>query len=99
MNNAVRCCISATATNCQAKITRKRYAIRLRQHRAGLRGEFGASLTATRAQDSAACTGAHAQTETVNLRAATVVWLESSLTHSYISKAQLWRPGRISRPK
>ena len=99
VNNAVRCRITTSTTHSQAKITRMRYAVRLSQHRTRLRGEFGASLAATCAQDGATGTSAHTQTETVDLRTATVVRLESSLAHSYISKAQRWRPGRIGRPE
>lgn len=51
------------------------------QHETELRGKFGASLAATRAEDGAAGTGAHAQTESVHLGAAPVVRLEGSLAH------------------
>jgi len=98
VDNAVRCCVATTPTNRQAKIARTGNSVGLRQHRTGLRGKFGASLATTRAQNGATGTGTHAKTETVNLRTATVVWLKSSLAHSYISKAQLWQPGRIGRP-
>ena len=98
VKNAVRCCKTTTPTNGQTKIAWQRYAVRLRQHRTRLSGEFGASLATTRAQNRAAGTSAHTKTETVYLRAATVVRLKSSLAHSYISKAQLWQPGRIGRP-
>jgi hypothetical protein len=54
-----------------------------------LRGELSATLAATRSEDGATGAGAHAQTETVHLRATTVVRLKSSLAHSCISKAQL----------
>ena len=51
------------------------------QHETRLRGEFGASLAATRTQDGAAGTGAHPETESVHLGSAPVVRLEGSLAH------------------
>jgi hypothetical protein len=53
-----------------------------------LRGELGATLAATSAQDGAPCTGAHTQTEPVHLGATTVVRLESSLAHGVFSVAR-----------
>jgi hypothetical protein len=46
-----------------------------------LRGELGATFTATRGDDRAACAGAHAQPEAVRLRSPTVVRLERALAH------------------
>ncbi len=46
-----------------------------------LGAELGATLTTTGCQDGSAGTGAHASTETVGLRTAAVVWLESALGH------------------
>lgn len=52
------------------------------QHVAKLRGQFDASLAATRAEDGAAGAGAHSQTKSVHLGAAPVVGLKSSLAHN-----------------
>jgi len=54
-----------------------------------LGGELGAALAAPRGQNRTTSAGSHAKTESVYLRAAAVVWLEGSLAHSDISKAQL----------
>lgn len=52
-----------------------------RKHRLTLDGDLAASLTATSGEDGATRTGAHTQTETVNLGAAAVVGLVSTLRH------------------
>ena len=46
-----------------------------------LGAELGATLTTAGSQNCTACTGLHASTETVGLRTAAVVWLESALGH------------------
>lgn len=51
----------------------------------GLRGKLGAALAAAVGQDGTTGTGAHAKTETMNLCTATVVGLEGSLAHGWIS--------------
>jgi len=79
----------APATNRSAEVGGTGNPVRPGEHAEVLRGQFGATLAATSTQDGAAGAGAHAEAETVNLRAAAVVRLESSLAHSGISKAQL----------
>ena len=79
----------ASTTNRGAEVVGTSHPVRPGEHAEVLRGQFGATLAATSTQDGAAGAGAHAEAETVNLRAAAVVRLESSLAHSGISKAQL----------
>src|SRR3990170_7319324 len=50
-----------------------------------LRGKFGAPLAAASTKDGAAGAGAHAKTESVYLRSATVVGLECALAHDLLS--------------
>ena len=51
------------------------------QHGVRLRGKFGASLAATRAQNGAASAGAHPQTKSMHFGTAPVVRLKGSFTH------------------
>jgi hypothetical protein len=90
----------STAPHNGTKVVCPRHPVNLGEHgeaRSGreLRGEFGATLAAASCKDGATGTGAHAKTKTVDLRAAAVVRLKSSLAHSCISKAQLWRPEKM----
>lgn len=55
------------------------------EHQRELNRDFAAALAAASGQDGAACTGPHTQTETVNLRAAAVVGLVSTLRHGFSS--------------
>ena len=48
---------------------------------AGLGGQLGTTLAATRRNDGTAGTGTHPGTEAVHLRAAAIVWLERTLAH------------------
>ena len=79
---------TAASADRGAKIIRRYYAVSPLEHEE-LSGELGATLATTSRQDRAARTGAHAETETVDLGPTTVVRLEGSLAHSCISKAQL----------
>lgn len=79
----------ATASYRSAEVDGKGYPVRPGEHAKVLRGQLGATLATTSGKDGAARAGAHAEAETVNLCAAAVVRLESSLAHSGISKAQL----------
>jgi len=79
----------APATDRSAEVGGTSHPVRPGEHAEVLRGQFGATLAAASTQNGATGTRAHAETEAVNLRAAAVVRLESSLAHSGISKAQL----------
>jgi hypothetical protein len=55
------------------------------EHQRELNRDFAAALAAASGQTRAACTSPHTQTETVNLRAAAVVGLVSTLRHEFSS--------------
>jgi len=90
IDNRVGSARTSAAAHCRTKVRRPGDPVRSGEHRgqAGrrvaeeeLRGKLGAALAATSAQDRAAGAGAHTETESVHLRATTVVRLESSLAH------------------
>jgi hypothetical protein len=62
--------------------------------RAGSDREAVATLAATRCQDGATGTGAHAQAETVGLVTATVVRLERTLAHGIALRCRGWNESR-----
>lgn len=74
-----------SATNHLTKIAGLNDAVVAGKHRRKLNGYFAAALTTTGSENRATGTGAHTQTEAVNLRAATVVGLESTLRHLFSS--------------
>ena len=73
------------ASNNLTKIAGFNDAIVSREHRRKSNGDFAATLAATGGKDRTTGAGAHAQTETVNLRTATVVGLVSTLRHLFSS--------------
>ncbi len=89
MQNRDRRTDPTPATHRSAEVNGTVHPVRPGEHARVLRGQFGATLTATSSQNGTTSAGTHTEAETVNLRAAAVVRLESSLAHSGISKAQL----------
>ena len=85
VHHSVRSGYPGPLSNDRFVVVARRDAVRFGQHRRCLGGEFGASLTTTCTENGAPRTSAHTQTETVDLRAATVVRLEGSLAHSSFS--------------
>ncbi len=61
-------------------------------------GDLRAALAAARGEDGAAGAGAHAQTETVHLGAATVVRLEGALAHGGTPGTRAGGPAGLSAP-
>ena len=68
-----------TSTNDRAEVRWFNKPVAAREHSAWLDAEFGATLATAGGEDGAAGAGTHTKTETVNLRTAAVVRLESTL--------------------
>ena len=88
IENCVRRSNATTSSHRVAKVGWPDNPVRSGEHLLKLRGELGATLAATRTKDCPTRASAHPQSEAVHLGTTTVVWLESSLAHSGISKAQ-----------
>jgi len=74
-----------SAADYLAKIAWLNDAVVAGEHRERLNSDFAAALATTGGKNRASGTRAHTQTETVNLRAATVVGLVSTLRHLFSS--------------
>jgi hypothetical protein len=73
------------AANHLTKIAWLNDSIMAGKHRLRLNGDFATALAATSSENRTTRTGAHAQTETVDLRSAAVVGLVSTLRHLFSS--------------
>ena len=85
INNDALADVFGAASNNLTEIAWLNDPVSASEHRRKLNRDFAAALAAASGQNRAACTGPHTQTETVNLRAAAVVGLVSTLRHRFSS--------------